>query len=205
MSPADVGDDIPISNELPAHLHRSGWTVALRDLHRRHDLNGVEGNVHTVTHHEGRVCVRLETGEYVRAWPLNITILRTGDLVSLGGIVRALRASQQEETTGARRPTEDERKIVEDLAVCAVALSAQEQGSDAPREVSRERARLKKFTVDEWWSDQFVLVDELVPEWLRCHANAAAGGEVRTVDSALLRKLCANADAMAAQWCGNLP
>ena len=99
MSPADVGDDIPIPNELAAHLHRSGWTVAQRDLHRRHDLNGVEGNVHTVTHHEGRVCVCLETGEYVRARPLNVTILRTGDLVSLGGIVRALRASRQEETT----------------------------------------------------------------------------------------------------------
>jgi hypothetical protein len=47
MSPADVADDIPPPNELPAHLHRSGWTVALRDLHRRHYLNGVEGEVHT--------------------------------------------------------------------------------------------------------------------------------------------------------------
>ena len=57
-------------------------------------------------------------------------------------------------------------------------------------------AKLKSFTENEWWPDEFVLVDELVPEWLRCHANAAAGGEVRTVDSALLRKLRANFDAM---------
>ena len=48
----------------------------------------------------------------------------------------------------------------------------------------------------EWWAHKFVLVDELVPTWLRVHANAAAGGEVRTVDSALLRKLRANAVAM---------
>ena len=102
MSPADVADEIPIPNELPADLHRSGWTVALRDLHRRHDLNSVEGEVYSVTHHEGRVCVRLETGEYVRARPENIEILRTGALASLGGIVRALRVSRQEKTTGLR-------------------------------------------------------------------------------------------------------
>ena len=87
---------------LAAHLHRSGWTVALRDLCRRHDLNGVEGEVYQVAHHEGCVCVHLETGEYVRAWPENIEFLRTVALVSLGGIVRALRASHQEKTTGAR-------------------------------------------------------------------------------------------------------
>ena len=50
-------------------------------------------------------------------------------------------------------------------------------------------------SIDEWWAYEFVLVDELVPEWLRVHANAAAGGEVRTVDSALIRKLSANAVA----------
>ena len=99
-------------------------------------------------------------------------------------------------------PTEKESKIVEDLVVRAVAHSAQEHGSDATREVSREMARLKKFTEDEWWSDEFVLVDELVPEWLRRHANAAAGGEVRTVDSALMRQLRANADAMVAAMGG---
>ena len=103
---------------------------------------------------------------------------------------------RQEKTTGARCPTEKERKIVEGLVLHAAAHYAQEHGSDATRNVSRERARLKNFTEDEWWSDEFVLVDELVPDWLRCHANAAAGGEVMTVDSALLRKLRANVDAM---------
>ena len=68
--------------------------------------------------------------------------------------------------------------------------------------MSRERTRLKNFTGEEWCSDEFVLVDELVPEWLRCHANAAAGGEVMTVDSALLRKLRANADAMVNAMAG---
>ena len=152
----------------------------------------------SVAHHEGRVCVRLETGESVRVRSSNIKILRTGGLVSLGGIVRALRASRQEETTGARRPTENERMIVENLMLRAAEHAAQEAGSDVTRNVSRERARLKSFTEDEWWSDESVLVDELVPEWLRRHANAAAGGEVRIVDSALLRKLRASADAMAA-------
>ena len=158
--------------------------------------------MYSVTHHEGRVCVRLETGEHVRVRPENIEILRTGALPTLGGIVRAYRSSSQEITTGARRPTEKERKVVEDLVLRAVVHSAQEHGSDATREVSRERARLKKFTEDEWWSDEFVLVDELVPDWLRRHANAAAGGEVRTVDSALMRQLRANADAMVAAMGG---
>jgi hypothetical protein len=52
-------------------------------------------------------------------------------------------------------------------------------------------AKLKNFTEDEWWSDEFVLVGEQVPEWLRRHANAAAGGEVTTVESHL-----AKADAL---------
>ena len=137
MSPADVVDGFARSNELPAHLHRSGWTVALRDLHRRRDLNGVEGAVHAVAHHEGRVCVCLDTGEYVRVRPENITILRTGPLVSLGGIVRAHRASQQEKTTGARCPTEKERKIAEDLMLSAAAHAAQEHESDATGSATR--------------------------------------------------------------------
>lgn len=196
MAPADVADDTLVPNALPAYLHRIGWTVKLRKLERRHDLNGVEGEVHSIPHHEGRVCMRLETGEYVRARPENTEILRTGPLVSLGGIVRALRFARHENTTGTRCPTSEERDTVEALVLRAAAHSAQENGWDASRAVSRTCAMLKNFTENEWWSDEFVLVDELVPGWLRCHGNAAAGGEVRTVDSTLLRKMRANFDAM---------
>ena len=196
MSPADVSDDTPVPNELPANLFRGGWTIALRFLQRRNDLNGVEGEVYVIyPHYNDWVCVRLETGKYARVRPKNLEILRTGTLPSLGGIVRALRFSRQERTTGARRPTEDERQIVEDLALLAAADSAQEHGFDVTRNVSLARAKLANCTDNEWWAYEFVLVDELVPEWLRVHANAAAGGEVRTVDSALIRKLSANAVA----------
>ena len=109
--------------------------------------------------------------------------------------MRAHRASRQEKTTGARCPTVNERKIVEDLMLRAAAHAADDSEADVARNVSRIRSLLRNFTEDEWWSDEFVLVDELVPEWLRCHANAAAGGEVRTVDSAILRKLRATVDA----------
>lgn len=194
MSPADVTDNTPVPNELPANLFRGGWTIAPCGLQRRKDLNGVEGTVYFIPHYNGRVCVRLETDEHVRVRPKNIEILRTGPLPSSGGIVRALRFSRQESTTGARRPTEEERKIVEDLVLRAAADSA--RGCNVARNVSRVRAMLANFTDNEWWAHEFVLVDELVPTWLRVHANAAAGGEVRTVDSDLLRKLRANAVAM---------